>query len=731
MKKFLYILPVLAFMFMANNVFAAPYTANDFVITVKTNNPGSSSDVQFTIPTYPGLVYSYDVDCDYDGSNVGWDTFGEMGDYTCDYSGMGMGIYTIVIRGTFPRIYFNDSGDKEKLFTIEQWGTGAWTSMENAFYGCSNLTATYTDIPNLTNVTNMSRMFDSATNFNGSTTGWDTSNVTNMRFVFRDNSAFNDSGITNWNMSNVTDIYGMFWGASSFNQDIGNWNTSKIFDMGAVFWNATNFNQDISGWDTSQVTSMAFMFDNATNFNQDISGWNTSNLTTIRYIFYGTGSFNQDISSWDVSNVVNMDSAFRYAISFDQNLGSWNVGSVSSAVHMFGGSGLSVGNYDNILIGWNSLSPLQNGVTLGADGIHYCNSGTQRQNIIDTYGWTINDAGKNCPPVIAEVTPISTPTNDNTPTYVFRAVNLDGGLGTADWSGSCDGYFSENSNGVGAGNNSTTATTSMPDGTYSDCTLVVTDSADSSNVLSVSPFTIDTTAPTLAEVNPVSTPTSDTTPEYTFSSTEAGTITYGGSCSSTITNAVLGDNVITFNELPAGTYDDCTIIVTDVAGNVSTTLDVSEFMITESLYRFWSKKNKSHFYTANEKEKNYIIAHYDDYVWKYEGVANDVFTTQVPNSTPVYRFWSKKNKGHFYTASEEEKNYVINHYDDYIWKYEGIAYYAYPTQQPNTKPVYRFWSKKNKHHFYTASEEEKNLVISKYDDYVWKYEGEAWYVPSN
>jgi len=63
-----------------------------------------------------------------------------------------------------------------------------------------------------------------------------------------------------------------------------------------------------------------------------------------------------------------------------------------------------------------------------------------------------------------------------------------------------------------------------------------------------------------------------------------------------------------------------------------------------------------------------------------------------------------------------------------VWKYEGIAYYAYPTQQPNSTPVYRFWSKKNQHHFYTASEEEKNLVINKYDDYVWKYEGIAWYV---
>jgi len=52
MKKFLYILPVMAIMFVANNVFAAPYTADDFVITVKTDNAGgASSDTQFTIPT--------------------------------------------------------------------------------------------------------------------------------------------------------------------------------------------------------------------------------------------------------------------------------------------------------------------------------------------------------------------------------------------------------------------------------------------------------------------------------------------------------------------------------------------------------------------------------------------------------------------------------------------------------------------------------------------------------
>ncbi len=168
----------------------------------------------------------------------------------------------------------------------------------------------------------------------------------------------------------------------------------------------------------------------------------------------------------------------------------------------------------------------------------------------------------------------------------------------------------------------------------------------------------------------------------------------------------------------------------DELGHAINVGNISGLTVTiakENLYRFWSKKNQSHFYTANEEERDYIMSHYDDYVWHYEGVANDVFATQVPNSVPVYRFWSKKNQGHFYTASEEEKNLVINKYDDYVWKYEGVAYYAYPTPQPNSIPIYRFWSKKNQHHFYTASEEEKNLVINKYDDYVWKYEGVAWY----
>jgi len=93
--------------------------------------------------------------------------------------------------------------------------------------------------------------------------------------------------------------------------------------------------------------------------------------------------------------------------------------------------------------------------------------------------------------------------------------------------------------------------------------------------------TTDTTAPVIAEVTAVTTPTNDSTPDYTLSSTEAGTITYGGSCSSGTTSATSGNNTIFLVSLSIGTYSDCTITVTDAAGNVSSTLTLSSFTVAE------------------------------------------------------------------------------------------------------------------------------------------------------
>ena len=81
----------------------------------------------------------------------------------------------------------------------------------------------------------------------------------------------------------------------------------------------------------------------------------------------------------------------------------------------------------------------------------------------------------------------------------------------------------------------------------------------------------DTTLPLIEELSGITTPTTDTTPDYTFSSSEAGHITYGGTCETagSATTAVVGHNLITYNTLSNGSYNNCTITVTDSAGNVS------------------------------------------------------------------------------------------------------------------------------------------------------------------
>ena len=444
------------FLFASSIVFAAQQ--DDFVITVKTDNPGVSSNTQFRIPTVWGETYNYNVDCNNDGVD---EATGVTGDYTCNYATAGT--YTIRIKdntGTkdgFPRIQFSFVGsDSEKLLSINQWGTGHWTSMNMAFYYCVNLDsanavdngggavpAWATDTPDLSNVTDLSYMFDYASSFNQDISGWDVSNVTNMDGMFRSASSFNRdingwdvsnvtnmssmfsgassfnqdisgwvvSNVTNmggmfagassfnqdigsWDVSNVTNMNGMFTGASSFNRDISGWDVSNVTDMGYLFWNATSFNQNIGSWDVSNVTNMMYMFDNASSFNQDISGWDVSNVTNMIYLFHNASSFNQNISGWDVSSVNDMYGAFENAGLFNQNLGNWDVSNVTDMRRMFLNSGLSTDNYDNTLIGWSARN-LQNNVQLDSSA-HYCRSAVQRQHIIDTYNWTINDAGRSC-----------------------------------------------------------------------------------------------------------------------------------------------------------------------------------------------------------------------------------------------------------------------------------------------------------------------------------------------
>lgn len=166
-------------------------------------------------------------------------------------------------------------------------------------------------------------------------------------------------------------------------------------DMSGMFQNTTLIGSNISSWDVSNVTNMSAMFTGST-FNLDISSWNVSSVINMTGMFRSASSFNQNISGWTVSNVTTMTQMFLGATSFDQNIGSWNVSNVTSMSNMLDNTALTTANYDATLTGWSALSSLKNNVSLGASGLTYCASSTDRAAIIAAYSWTIIDAGLDC-----------------------------------------------------------------------------------------------------------------------------------------------------------------------------------------------------------------------------------------------------------------------------------------------------------------------------------------------
>ena len=352
-----------------------PDPQRPFVTTWKTDNPGASEDNQITIPTFPGETYNYTVDWG-DGTS---ESFATSDAPTHTYTNSG--VFTVSITGDFPRIFFEDNdlespeiGDENKLLTVEQWGDIQWSSMAEAFADCVNLDVVAEDAPDLSNA-----------------------NSTHLMFI--DCSALaGTAAFATWDVSQITDMGGMFINASLFNQNIGTWDVSQVTEMGGMFVLASSFNQDIGGWNVSQVTNMNSLFSNASSFNQDIGDWDVSQVSMMNSVFGNATAFNQDIGGWDVSRVTRMDFMFINATSFDQDLADWDISSLVNAESMFEGVTLSTENYDNLLSGWNTLdseeAQVPSNIIFSGGNSQFCFGEEARQDLIDTFGWTITDRGR-------------------------------------------------------------------------------------------------------------------------------------------------------------------------------------------------------------------------------------------------------------------------------------------------------------------------------------------------
>ena len=112
-------------------------------------------------------------------------------------------------------------------------------------------------------LTTMANMFDnSATAGIVNINGWDTSNVTDMRYTFHYCKKLTSLDIGGWNVSNVTNMDSMFDGCTNITSiDLSNWNVSNVTNMGWMFNSCSNLTSiDLSTWNMNNVTNMSYMF---------------------------------------------------------------------------------------------------------------------------------------------------------------------------------------------------------------------------------------------------------------------------------------------------------------------------------------------------------------------------------------------------------------------------------------------------------------------------------------
>ena len=195
--------------------------------------------------------------------------------------------------------------------------TSEVTDMRYMFAGCSSLTSL--DLSN-----------------------FDTSKVTDMRYMFAGCNSLTSLDVSNFDTSKVTSMGDMFSRCESLTSlDVSKFNTSKVTNMSAMFYACNSLTSlDLRNFDTSNVTDMSFMFRECSGLTSlDLSNFDTSQVTNMSEMFYKCSSLTSlDLSNFNTSNVTYMDSMFYNCSSLTNlDLRSFNTSKVTAIEYMFYG----------------------------------------------------------------------------------------------------------------------------------------------------------------------------------------------------------------------------------------------------------------------------------------------------------------------------------------------------------------------------------------------------------
>ena len=155
----------------------------------------------------------------------------------------------------------------------------------------------------------------------------------------------------------------------------------------------------------------------------------------------------------------------------------------------------------------------------------------------------------------------------------------------------------------------------VSDSTTTTITMSVNDGSSEDNYDAVANQTVSTTFTIISAVTQISTPTNDATPSYVFTTNKTGTVTTniaqgilsGGTVTST------GNNTVTFNTLPDGTYAGKTITFTDAANNAQS-LTLTTFVVDTTAPTIASVTSTTNDGSYNEGDEVNITVNFSEAV---------------------------------------------------------------------------------------------------------------------
>ena len=194
---------------------------------------------------------------------------------------------------------------------------------------------------NTSEVTNMGWMFGGCSSLkNLDLSSFNTANVSDMRCMFYNCESLMSLDLSHFNTTVVNDMYGMFDHCESLTSlNVSNFNTANVTDMRYMFRNCkllTSLN--VSSFITDNVISMGDMFSNCCGLTSlDLSNFNTSNVTNMESMFWGCSALTDlDVSSFNTANVTNMGIMFSDCNSLTSlDVSNFNTANVTAMNRMF------------------------------------------------------------------------------------------------------------------------------------------------------------------------------------------------------------------------------------------------------------------------------------------------------------------------------------------------------------------------------------------------------------